>query len=48
MLLFFCFNLNSWVLRNDSDIVKLNSPFDSNDGVEMMFFYRKFQNNIAL
>jgi len=45
--IYFDFNLNSWVLRNDSDIVKLNSPFDSNDGVEMMFFYRKFQNNIV-
>ena len=45
--IYFDFNLNSWILRNDSEIVKLNSPFDSNDGVEMMFFYRNIQNNIG-
>ena len=39
------FNINSWVLRNDSQTYKLNSPFDNHDGVEMIFFYRKIQNN---
>ena len=39
------FNENSWVLRDDSKTMKLNSPFDSNQGIEMIFFYRKLQNN---
>ena len=43
---YFDYNLNSWILRNDSQIVKLNSPFDSKEGIEMIFFYRSIQNNI--
>ncbi len=39
------FNVNSWVLRDDSKTFKLNSPFDSNEGIEMIFFYRRLQNN---
>ena len=46
---YFCiykdFNVNSWVLRDDSKTFKLNSPFDSNEGIEMIFFYRRLQNN---
>jgi len=42
------FNINSWVLRDDSKTVKLNSPFDSNEGIEMIFFYRKIQNNSVI
>ena len=42
------FNINSWVLRDDSKTVKLNSPFDSNEGVEMIFFYKKIQNNSVI
>ena len=38
------FNVNSWVLRDDSKTFKLNSPFDSNEGIEMIFFYRRLQN----
>ena len=45
--IYFDFNLNSWVLRNDSIITKLNSPFDNNEGVEMIFFYRSIQRNIG-
>ena len=41
------FNINSWVLRKDSETIKLKSPFDNNDGVEMIFFYRSIQNNIS-
>ena len=40
------FNVNSWVLRDDSKTFKLNSPFDSNEGIEMIFFYRRLQNSI--
>ena len=39
------FNVNSWVLRDDSKTFKLNSPFDSNEGIEMISFYRRLQNN---
>ena len=39
------FNANSWVLRDDSKTFKLNSPFDSNEGIEMIFFFRRLQNN---
>ena len=39
------FNVNSWVLRDDSKTFKLKSPFDSNEGIEMIFFYRRLQNN---
>ena len=39
------FNVNSWVLRDDSKTFKLNSPFDSNEGIEMIFFYRRLQNS---
>jgi len=42
------FNVNSWVLRDDSKTFKLNSPFDSNEGIEMIFFYRKLQNNSVI
>ena len=41
------FNLNSWVLRKDSEIIKLNSPFDNNEGIEIIFFYRSLTNNIV-
>ena len=39
------FNVNSWVLIDYSKTFKLNSPFDSNEGIEMIFFYRRLQNN---
>ena len=39
------FNLNSWVLRNDSEIIKLKSPFDHKEGVELIFFYRSLLPN---
>ena len=42
------FNVNSWVLRDDSKTFKLNSPFDSNEGIEMIFFYRRLQNNSVI
>ena len=42
------FNVNSWVLRDDSKTVKLNSPFDNNEGIEMIFFYSRIQNNNAI
>ena len=45
--IYFDFNMNSWVLRNDSEITKLNSPFENNDGVELIFFYRNIQRNIV-
>ena len=43
--IYYDFNINSWVLRNDSQIIKLNSPFDHREGVEMIFFYRNLQQN---
>ena len=41
------FKQNSWVLRNDSEIKKLNSPFDCNEGTELIFFYRNCKNDIV-
>ena len=43
--IYYDFSINSWVLRNDSQIIKLNSPFDHREGVEMIFFYRNLQQN---
>ena len=45
--IYFDFMINSWVLRNDSEIKKLNSPYDCKEGIEMIFFYRNCKNNIV-
>lgn len=42
--LYFDFRLNSWIYRDDSNIKKINSPFDVQQGIEVMFFYIGFRN----
>ena len=44
---YFDYNLKSWILRDDSKISKINSPLDSNEGVEMIFFYRSVKKNLG-
>jgi ubiquitin C-terminal hydrolase len=43
--IYYDFNKNSWIVRDDSNIQKINSPFDHNQGYEIMFFYEALVNN---
>ena len=43
--LYFDYNQNSWIIRDDSQIKKLSSPFDHQEGYEVMFFYEAIINN---
>ena len=43
--LYFDFNQQSWIVRDDSTIQKIKSPFDHNQGIEIMFFYEALMNN---
>ena len=43
--IYYDFNKNSWIVRDDSNIQKINSPFDHNQGYEIMFFYEALLNN---
>ena len=43
--LYFDFNQQSWIVRDDSTIQKIKSPFDHNQGIEIMFFYEALLNN---
>ena len=36
---------NSWILRDDSNITKINSPMEHNQGIEMMLFYKRINNS---
>ena len=40
--LYFDFRMNSWIYRDDSNISKINSPFDVQKGIEVMLFYIGF------
>ena len=37
--------MNCWIYRNDSNITKINSPFDVQQGIEVMLFYVGFHSN---
>jgi hypothetical protein len=43
--LYFDYNQNSWVIRDDSQVKKLGSPFEHQEGYEVMFFYEAIINN---
>jgi hypothetical protein len=43
--LYFDFRMNCWIYRNDSNITKINSPFDVQQGIEVMLFYVGFHSN---
>lgn len=43
--LYFDINYNSWILRDDSLITKINSPMEHNQGIEMVFFYKEDNRN---
>ena len=41
--LYYDFQYNSWVLRDDSYVTKINSPMEHKQGIEMVFFYKEIQ-----
>ena len=43
--IYFDCNLNSWILRDDSQCKIINSPKEHNQGIEIMFFYEGFITN---
>ena len=43
--LYYDFNQKSWIVRDDSQITKINSIFDHQDGLEVMLFYEALVNN---
>ena len=43
--LYFDYKIKSWILRDDSKIIKINSPFEHNQGIEVMFFFKEIVNN---
>ena len=43
--LYFDFRMNSWIYRDDSNLSKINSPFDVQKGIEVMLFYIGFHNS---
>jgi len=38
--LYYDFQYNSWILRDDNFITKINSPMEHNEGTEIIFFYK--------
>ena len=42
--IYFDFQMNCWIFRNDSENQKINSPFDVKQGYEVMFFYIENKN----
>ena len=42
--LYYDFQYNSWVLRDDSYVTSINSPMEHNQGIEMVFFYKVIKN----
>ena len=43
--LYFDYMYNSWILRDDSIITKINSPMEHNQGIEMILFYKRIKDN---
>ena len=43
--LYYDFQYNSWILRDDNFITKIKSPMEHNEGTEMIFFYKAFIDN---
>ena len=43
--IYFDYKIKSWILRDDSNMAKINSPFDHNQGIEVMFFFKEIINN---
>ena len=43
--LYFDYNQSSWIIRDDSQVKKLGSPFEHQEGYEVMFFYEAIINN---
>ena len=43
--LYYDFNQKSWIVRDDSQIKKINSIFDHKEGYEVMLFYEALINN---
>ena len=39
--LYFDYKINSWMIRDDSSLTKINSPIEHNQGIEMILFYKK-------
>lgn len=42
--LYFDFQYNSWILRDDNSKTKIKSPMEHNEGTEMIFFYKALIN----
>ena len=42
--IYFDFKTNLWIYRDDSKMVNINSPFDHQQGIEVIFFYIENQN----
>ena len=42
--IYFDFRLNSWIFRDDSNFIRINSPFEVNQGYEIMLFYIENKN----
>ena len=43
--IYFDYKTNLWVYRDDSNIMNINSPFDHQQGIEVIFFYTENKNN---
>ena len=43
--LYFDYKLNSWYLRDDCSLTKINNPMEHNAGIEMCFFYKDIEIN---
>ena len=43
--LYFDYMYNSWILRDDSSITKINSPMEHNQGFEMILFYKRIKDD---
>jgi len=43
--LYYDFQYNSWILRDDNSIQKINSPMNHKEGTEMIFFYKALKDS---
>ena len=43
--IYYDFNQKSWIVKDDSQIQKINSPFDHKQGFEVIIFYEALMNN---
>jgi hypothetical protein len=43
--IYYDFNQKSWIVRDDSQIQKINSPFEHKQGFEVIIFYEALMNN---